>query len=131
LLWAAMALFVLAVLLFLVFPVAGLVALVLAAIGFAAWWRLRRSAVDQDRARAISEAGQTPEAVGRLPRSPDFELSQPGRVVATHRGGRDSATAIRFKAALRDSYALVTTSHALGRRPPPPRVDLSSLTTAM
>ncbi|MGH2449939.1 MAG: hypothetical protein ACRDGE_01455 [Candidatus Limnocylindria bacterium] len=99
---------------------------VLAALGGVAFL-LRRWQRAHERARSISEAGQTPEAVDRLPRSADFVLSEPGSNVRPTPGASDSRTAVRFKDALRDSFALLVASDAAAERPAPTTLDLPAL----
>ena len=85
---------------------------------------LRRWQRAHERARSLSEAGQTPEAVDQLPQSPDFVLSEPGSNVTPTTGASDSPTAVRFKAALRDSFALLVASNVAAERPAPATLDL-------
>jgi hypothetical protein len=92
---------------------------------------LRRWQQGHARAQTISEGEQTPGAVDRLPKSPDFVLSEPGSNVRPTTGATDSPTALRFKSALRDSFALRLASDAAARRPAPTRLDLSSLTSSL
>jgi hypothetical protein len=92
---------------------------------------LRRWQRAHDRARSISEAGQTPAAVERLPRSPDFVLSEPGSNVRPRPGATDSPTAVRFKGALRDSFALLVASDRAGERPAPTRLVLATATSGI
>jgi hypothetical protein len=92
---------------------------------------LRRWERAHDRARSIGEAGQTPAAVDRLPRSPDFVLSEPGSNVRPRPGATDSPTAVRFKGALRDSFALLVASDKAAERPPPAKLELARATSAV
>lgn len=112
--------------------VAGLVggAIVLAGLGALAGV-LQRWRVADERARSLGEAGQTPGAVERLPRSPDFVLSEPDSSVRPRTGGGDSPTAARFKTGLRDSFALRIASDAAAQRPAPARLDLPALASSM
>lgn len=81
------------------------------------------------RAQAILPAGQTPEMVDKLPRSPDFVLSDPAHPTTPTEGGRDSVEARRFKDSLRDTNALLDASRKTGEAPPLKRVNLSALQT--
>jgi hypothetical protein len=92
---------------------------------------LRRWAAAHQRAETISEAGQTPEAVARLAKSPDFALSEPGSSVRPRTGGSDSPTAVRFKTALGDSFSLLVASSAAAERPAPAPLELPLLTSSM
>jgi hypothetical protein len=92
---------------------------------------LRRWAAEHRRAEAISEAGQTPEAVAALPNSPDFVLSEPGSSVRPTMNGSDSPTAVRFKSALGDSFSLLVASAAAAERPAPAPLELPLLTSSM
>ena len=103
---------------------------VLAALARLAWL-LRRWQKAHDRAGSLSESAETPEAVDRLPRSPDFVLSEPGSTIAPKTGTIDSPTAVRFKTALRDSFALVVASNSAAQQPPPVRLDLAALATSV
>ena len=58
---------------------------------------LRRVQREHERAVGLSEAGHTPEAVDRLPKSPDFVLGKPGSTFTPRTGATDSPTAVRFK----------------------------------
>ena len=108
--------------------IVGLVALaVLGAVSLV----LRRWAVAHARAQSLTEAGQAPGQVDKLPKSPDFVLSDPGSAVRPTTGTTDSPTAVRFKSALRDSFSLVSASTAVSERPAPSPVKLASLTTLM
>ncbi|HEY3726034.1 MAG TPA: hypothetical protein VGL51_02595 [Solirubrobacteraceae bacterium] len=75
----------------------------------------------------ISEAGQTPASVDRLPDSPDFVLAQPGSGLRPTTGATDSPTAARFKDALRDSFTLLDASQAAAPKFTPQTLDLSAL----
>src|SRR6185369_7401376 len=66
-----------------------------------------------------------------LPKNPTFVLSDPGSSIHSNPGPTDSATSIRFKAALRDSYSLLTTSRAVSVQAQPVALDFPSLTSTM
>jgi hypothetical protein len=102
-----------------------LVALVGLALLLRRWQRAR------ERSASLTEAGQTPTAVDRLPHSPDYVLSEPGSSVRPTKGATDSPTAVRFKGALRDSFALRVASDAVAERPAPTTLDLPALTTSV
>ncbi len=92
---------------------------------------LERWKAADEHARILGESGQTPRAVGRLPKSPDFALSEPGSSLRPRTGGTDSPTAGRFKTALRDSFALRVASDAAAQRPVPAALDLPALASTM
>jgi hypothetical protein len=79
---------------------------------------------------AIDPATQTPQAVGQLPKSPNFVLSVPGSGVVPSVGSQDSPTAARFKDALRDSFSLLRTSAAVGVTVPRAPIDISAFAMA-
>jgi hypothetical protein len=124
----AIAIVVLLVLAIVVAPAIGVLALV-ALVGLVLL--LRRWQRAQARAGSLSEAGQTPAAVDRLAHSPDFVLSEPGSNVRPKAGAVDSPTAVRFKGALRDSFALRVASDTVAERPIPTTLDLPVLTTSV
>jgi hypothetical protein len=76
---------------------------------------------------AIRPEQQTPEAVDRLPHSPDFVLSEPGSGFTPTIGGSDSVEARQFKEALRDSNGLVEASIKTGREPVFKQLDLAAI----
>ncbi|MEP6811625.1 MAG: hypothetical protein ABI990_01410 [Actinomycetota bacterium] len=122
----------LAVLLLVLSLVTGLVIgvpLVAALIGLAVL--LRRWQRAHDVAVSLGEGGETPAAIDRLPKSPDFVLSEPGSSITPRTGGTDSATAVRFKTALRDSFGLLVASNAAAQRPAPATLDLVATTSAI
>jgi hypothetical protein len=79
---------------------------------------------DADRAAdAVSDAGQTPEAVDRLPQVSNFVISPLGNRF-TPQPGPDSIEALRFKSALRDSFTLRQASASAGAVIPLHSLDL-------
>jgi hypothetical protein len=135
--WIPLALLALAIaaVLLLLFTVAIALALVIGAVvlaGFALLYPLLlRWRNAGQRVRSMSEAGQTPAEVDRLPRSPDFALSEPGSTLRPTQGPSDSPTAVRFKGALRDSFALQEASRTLGQQPAPTVLDLPRMTASV
>jgi hypothetical protein len=107
--WAILGLAVLLVLLLLLLgPVGWAIAAVIASGALALFNRLRRWAQDLQAADAIKPGEQRPEAVDRLPKSANFKLVPIGSASAPERGSTtDSPEALRFKAGLRDAFALV------------------------
>ena len=67
-------------------------------------WLFNKWAKGVDAEDAVSEAGLTPEAVDKLPKSPDFRVTLSAETADFKRGGNDSVEAIRFKRAARDLY---------------------------
>lgn len=125
---AAIALLIVALILLVLVPVAGIVVLLLAMAAGAFWFLLRRWRASAQRENAIEPAGQTPAAVAGLPKNPGFVLAQPGSTVTSSPGATDSPTAVRFKAALTDSYELVQAGLAAAFRPPPAVLPLPEAT---
>ncbi|NPC52600.1 hypothetical protein D7X99_07970 [Corallococcus sp. AB032C] len=122
----------LALLLFALSPVLGvllggllIVAGVVLRSVFARWAGAARAA------GALSEAGQTPESVARLPGSADFVLTEPGAPLTATVGGVDNPEAVRFKTALRDGFALMQVSTGAGPVPVRAALDLVTLTRGM
>lgn len=127
--WLLIALGILAlILLSLLGPVGvvlGLVVLiVLVAFARRLWAAGRQS---EPPATGMQESHQTPDAVSDLPDNPDFVLTPPGTGTTTPTGSSDSATAARFKTALRASYALVDASRPVGAAPVLASLDLAAL----
>jgi hypothetical protein len=89
-------------------------------------WQRRISATDR-----LRGDGQTPDAVDELPTSPDFRVTPITDPFQPRTGGRpDSREAVRFKGALRESYALLQASSSVGAEPPRPPLDLAAGVTA-
>jgi hypothetical protein len=82
------------------------------------------------RADDILEENQTPEAVDRLPRSPDFVISEPGAGVKPRPGARDSVEAERFKTGLKDLHTLLVAGKAAAALPAKSKLDLPALAQA-
>jgi hypothetical protein len=91
---------------------------------------LRQLASEIGQVDAIREANQTPEAVDRLPKSPDFVLTEPGSSVRPSRGTTDSDEAVRFKDALKDTNSLIDASKKVGALVPKLPLDLATVTDA-
>lgn len=74
------------------------------------------------------EENQTPESVDKLPRSPDFRISEPSSTAPQpKRGTEDSKDAILFKTALKDTDALLVASQKTGKLPERIRLDVRTL----
>jgi hypothetical protein len=120
---------VLAVVLLLAAVLTGAVALaVLGGMARGLFFLLGRAQAARPVAEFLGEESRTDEAVDELPRSPDFVLSQPGSGFQPARGATDSAEAVRFKEALRESYAVSGIHHA---PPPRQRLDLGDTTARL
>ena len=100
---------------------------------------LRRWAAQTRDADSVLEENQTPESVGDLPTSADFELTPhldpltldpnaPDRPATP--GGADSPEAQRFKLALADAYATVQLGLAAGVKPPRVPIDPGAIADA-
>jgi hypothetical protein len=82
-------------------------------------------------ADSIREENQTPAAaVDKLPKSPDFVLTEPGSSVKPSQGTTDSAEAVRFKDALKDVNVLIGASREIGKLVPKISVNLATVTDA-
>lgn len=127
-----LALAVLIVLLLLVSG-AGVVMVIIAGAGLIAGsiWLMRRVESIQrraDAATAIDSETRRPERVDELPASPDFRIGKPGTGPIPTFGTTDSRESVRFKASLRNLYAVDVVERALPievRR----AVDLPALAT--
>jgi hypothetical protein len=80
---------------------------------------------------SVREEDRTPEAVDKLPASPDFVVSEPGSTFVPRLGGTDSVEAARFKGALKDADALLVASVTAGAVVPKKRLDLSAIGQAV
>lgn len=68
-------------------------------------------------AESVLEDNQTPEAVDKLPNSPDFRITDMSEGFTPSLGAVDSSEATRFKTALRDTYDFVQLSGKAGAIP--------------
>jgi hypothetical protein len=71
--------------------------------------------------------GQTPDAVDRMPKSPDFKITHLGDSFTPKSGMTDSREAIRFKRSLKDVNSLLVASDQIGIPPTRGTVDLPGL----
>ena len=123
---------VLGVLLAVIVPLVGIVlGIALIAAGVFLFRLLRRWQAANASSQAVGEADQTPESVAQMPKSPDFVLTDPGTSTRPTEGTTDSPTAVKFKSALRDSFALLTATRAVSARPAPVALNVASLVTTM
>jgi hypothetical protein len=92
---------------------------------------LRKWATAGAAAQAVSEAGQTPASVAKMPTSSNFVLSDPGSSFVPTVGGADGPTATRFKQALVDSFTLITVGNVTAQTPPPAALDFTAVSSMM
>ncbi len=70
---------------------------------------------------------QTPEAVDNAPKSPNFRISEPGENFTPAVGETDSLEAVRFKTALKETYATEEASRVAAFLPPKQKLNLTRL----
>ena len=92
--------------------------------------QLQQWAKQIEQADSIREENQTPAAVDKLPKSPDFILTEPGSSFKPSQGTTDSVEAIRFKTALKDTNTLIVASKKVGALVPKVPLDLVTVTDA-
>jgi len=129
--WVPLILALILILLLLLFNPGGIllaVGLALAAgLGFLFYY-LNKASKQLDVANSVLEENQTPEAVDKLPQSPDFRISVPEETFTpTLGGGEDSPEAKRFKRALKDVNFMLQESFVLGAKPEKPPLDISAV----
>jgi hypothetical protein len=123
---------VVAVLLLLLAPPVWLVlAAAVAGAALVAFRRVSQWTAAVRRADGIREEGQTPGSVDFLPSSSDFVLTELGSGFTPQMGETDSVEAVRFKEALKQSYALLQASAQAGAIPVRKALDLTAITDAM
>ncbi|SEG08673.1 hypothetical protein [Nitrosomonas ureae] len=79
----------------------------------------------------FTDQGQTPAAVDVAPKSPDFQLAEPGDTFHPRAGNVDSQTAINFKAALKDMYTADLAARQAAFEAPKQVLDMSMLTATL
>jgi hypothetical protein len=132
--WAVLiALLVIAIVLLFVLPMpaGAIAAVVAAAVGIGAFAQLRNWQNADAPAQGMSESNQTPASVDALPSNPGFVIVDPTSTVTSAPGATDSATAARFKTALRDSFTLAEAARIAGQRPAPVALDLAAATQTL
>lgn len=134
--WILLALIVLILLVLLLFQPTGWLAILLLAVGLLLVWLFRLLRKWKDLlapSEGVREENQTPDAVDRLPKSPDFRLIEPGDPFRPARGLRDSTEASNYKQALREAYTLFGASRQVGEAVRPQRtpMDLPRVAGAM
>ncbi len=95
-----------------------------AVIAFGAFLFLRRLIQSVNDAEIIFPEQQTPEAVDRLPKTPDFRVTEFGDVFVPRVDGTDSQESSRFKSALRGNFDFVQRSAAAGQPPTYTKLDI-------
>ncbi|MDQ3019720.1 MAG: hypothetical protein M3R36_04000 [Bacteroidota bacterium] len=71
---------------------------------------LRNWSRDIELGDALKQENLTPEAIDKLPESPNFEISEPGSGFTPAAGNSDSIEAKNFKLALKDAYTFLQIS---------------------
>jgi hypothetical protein len=90
---------------------------IVAAAAFAAFLVLRRLIRALNNSLSILPEQQTPEAVDKIPNSPNFRVTEFGDPFIPAAGATDNAEATRFKSALRGTYDFVQRSAVAGEPP--------------
>jgi hypothetical protein len=89
--------------------------------------RSGRIVEQHETADELGEDRLTPEAVDRLPKSPNFVLTPVGTPFQPIEGNTDSPEAARFKVGLMEAYALVQASKTVSARPAAVPMDLPAV----
>lgn len=105
------------------------IAFVIAAAGIFLYRRLTQWSNELRAADLLRDPAQTPGAIDSLPPSSDFVITEPGSGFAPRIGGTDSVEAVRFKQALRSTFALVKASAEVGAPMVKQELDLVRFTT--
>ncbi|MGD2092027.1 MAG: hypothetical protein PVH61_38005 [Candidatus Aminicenantes bacterium] len=133
--WIPLLLALLIILLLIIFyPGAAFLSIGLAAAAglFYLYRQLHRASKQLAIANSLLEENQTPEAVDKLPQSPDFRISVPGEnFTPTIGGGEDSSEAKRFKSALKDLNFMIQESFKLGAKPVKPPLNISAVSNVV
>ncbi len=101
-------------------PLAVALVVVLGPLLIALYRLLTRWARAVAAAGSLAEENQTPEAVGDLPRVPNFVISTPDAPITPQAGADDSPVGKRFKEALEDAFTYVSIEF-----PEPDRTELA------
>jgi hypothetical protein len=113
-------------LLLLAAPVSAIVlALAIAAGAALAYRKMRDIQGRLAEPKIFADGAQTPEILDQAPKSPDFRLSEPDDGFRATIGTVDSPEAVRFKAAVREMYAVDVAARAAAYQPPKQRLDLA------
>ncbi|HOY05856.1 MAG TPA: hypothetical protein PLO67_10670 [Saprospiraceae bacterium] len=100
----------------------------LAVAMFGLFWLMLRWSRELSRSETVKEENMTPEAVGALPKSPDFHITLPGDTFQPSFGNTDSVQAIRFKNALVDVNTVLVASKEAGFVPAKVKLNLNAFT---
>lgn len=103
----------------------------LAVIAIAIFLIMRRLIKRVQDTETILPENQTPEAVDRFPKTPDFRVTEFGDPFVPSTGAVDSAEAARFKTALRANYDFVQRSAAAGQPPVYTQLDIPLMVNAV
>lgn len=131
---AAFLLFLLAValavvlLLLLPAPIGLAIAATIVGVGYWLYRRITHWLERRDASDALRPAGETPEAVDRMPMAPGFRILAPGEGY-TRGVGDDSVEALRFKTALREHFTGLVAGREAGAIPAKRALDLRQLAT--
>ncbi len=87
---------------------------ILIAVSLYLFTLLRKLTKQEQDAESVLEENQTPEAVDKLPNSPNFRISDMRERFTPSHGAADSPEASRFKTALRDTYEFIQLSGQAG-----------------
>ncbi len=129
--WAVLGLGLLILLILLFFGPAGIAAgLAIAGAAFYLFQKMQGWQQQSGVADSLTEAGRTPEAVDRLPKSPDFHLSLPDSGFKASLGSTDSVEGANFKTALRDLYSFQQAVVRFPQEPARVPLNLSAIVQA-
>lgn len=92
---------------------------------------LRRLSRRIQDAESVLEENQQPEAVDKLPKSPDFKITLMDEAFTPTTGSTDSEEAVRFKTALRETYELVQLSGKAAIPPTLKPLDINLMVDAV
>ena len=115
-------------LLLMLFPICIPISLIGIGLLLLLYWRLRAWERALQPADSLRGDGQTPEAIARLPKVPNFRIVPFGTPFTPETGRADSREAIRFKRSLTDVNRLLGASATAGSPPPRQRLNLPQLT---
>ena len=107
--------------------IGGLAAVAIVAAGIYVFRQLRAWAADEQASQALSQGGQTAASVASYPASSNFVLGTPDSSFVPTIGGANSATAVRFDAALTQSLQLNAAANIAAQHPAPVAIDLASI----
>lgn len=110
-------------------PAAAVVGILTAVAGGLLWlfFQTTKWLREVNAADSVSEEKLTPEAVDKMPKSPDFRITEPGATFRPSRGGSDSVEAVRFKTALKDVNTVLVASKSAGAAPVKVKLNLPAL----